>query len=430
MKRVLLIPIFLFTSFSSFSSGNFLDQMSPIISRNLDETIHLEDVCKEVYKHWESLSEWKKRVEGKGCDKPKNRINKDGFCVIEITNCLPKTVLKYHGKSTFHDGPNCWNTALFFQNLVPSLRESSGSEFEFFMRSPFCFEIKDKSKLKPGDIGSIEAEKPDGTIEHIHSFIYLNEDLVFQKRGISTISMFELTSFEQMRIKYPLRLSGRCKEECEIDLPFDNLFPEDYVLSLRKRYPSYSLPNPSYFCPLFTSNPKVAHALFVQTLKKGFSISEEGVTEFNEIIKKGCDIFFDRQSRISAIQSSCDMLCPFPKQKYYRCEAPEVFFQRSSKKAKTLYLEVKAIFSPFEKIMGEHYSTNRYEKEDLIEKYRSTLQTLKKYVKEKKINLYDLSDRDKRIFKIFAIRALIIGDELESTYIFKDLMDPLYKLSQ
>ncbi|MCR9206540.1 MAG: hypothetical protein NXH75_18295, partial [Halobacteriovoraceae bacterium] len=109
--------------------------------------------CSQVKKQVNSLRAWTRRVEGRSCLEPKQRINYSGHCLLDISDCLPRKVLAVHKLTTAGDGPNCWNTSLVLQKALPHLRESSSFEFETFIRSPFCREILLPQLLKPGDIG-------------------------------------------------------------------------------------------------------------------------------------------------------------------------------------------------------------------------------------------------------------------------------------
>lgn len=76
-------------------------------------------------------------------------------------------------------GPNCWNTALLVSGLNTSIHYSDGSEFWFWMNSPYCQALPENAELQYGDIGSVF----DSTGLHFHSFMRISDSTLFQKGG-------------------------------------------------------------------------------------------------------------------------------------------------------------------------------------------------------------------------------------------------------
>lgn len=95
-------------------------------------------------------------------------------------------------------GPNCWNAALQTAGLVESNRYVSGVEFWHWMHSPFCRSVEKDEALRYGDIGSVFGG-PGGN--HYHSFMRVNDDVIFQKASPAIKDKWEYVKTE--KIVYP-----------------------------------------------------------------------------------------------------------------------------------------------------------------------------------------------------------------------------------
>lgn len=101
-------------------------------------------------------------------------------CSIELKNIAPDFVEKYHGQNA--KGPNCWNTTLTLNKMLPGKRFTLAEEMTFWMQSPLCHPVS-ANELKAGDIGAMRNYKSDNTFSETHGFIYISENLIFHKPG-------------------------------------------------------------------------------------------------------------------------------------------------------------------------------------------------------------------------------------------------------
>lgn len=183
------------------------------VRRMGNDQLYLNAPCDKIKQIQYSLFLWKQKTEKwvtpstANRNEPKNSFQQDGddfsnqdltysrvqFCQKNISQIVPDFVLERHDKSTIHDGPNCFNTALNSVGLLQSIRHSTQEEIDFFTRPPFCREIKVKSDLEPGDLILIRGS---GVPSEMHAFIYINDDLVFSKSRFSIQFPYELVSSE------------------------------------------------------------------------------------------------------------------------------------------------------------------------------------------------------------------------------------------
>lgn len=134
-----------------------------------------------------------------------------------------------HNLKVENDGPNCWNAALQSAGLVHSTRFVSKGEYWFWMKSNNCVAVAPGDKLQSGDLGSL-IWKGYG---HYHSFVYLDEHLVFSKTSPSSKHPYRIQAFEEMfsadereSVKncWPLAPNHNNKN-CELEIVFHRCRP-------------------------------------------------------------------------------------------------------------------------------------------------------------------------------------------------------------
>ena len=104
-------------------------------------------------------------------------------------------------------GPNCWNSALFASGLTDSIHPSSPAEYWHWMNSPFCKVVPSGEALRYGDLGSVFS----GDGKHYHSFMRMNDDLIFQKAGPESSHKWEMTKYEKIVFPEFHDIAARCK---------------------------------------------------------------------------------------------------------------------------------------------------------------------------------------------------------------------------
>jgi hypothetical protein len=185
-----------------------------------DQKLFLRDQrCDKVSEITRTLAAWTKKDFGLN-ECPIERISpaqSADSCEFEITNCLPPHVVKYQGVNPEVAGPNCWNLALVFREILPGLRNSPAEEIAFFMGPPLCRILKDDEDRKAGDIGLIRrptkntiAGNYSGKHEE-HAFIYISEKIVYSKNGSEKTAPFSLQSLASILDFYGVPKENVCR---------------------------------------------------------------------------------------------------------------------------------------------------------------------------------------------------------------------------
>lgn len=104
-------------------------------------------------------------------------------------------------------GPNCWNAAMMTAGLTDSVHYVSGVEFWHWMNSPFCKTVPADETLRYGDIGSIHGSNGD----HFHSFMRVNDDVIFQKGSPAVEHKWEYVKTEKIVFPEYFNDVKRCK---------------------------------------------------------------------------------------------------------------------------------------------------------------------------------------------------------------------------
>lgn len=106
---------------------------------------------------------------------------------------LMEVIGELDGTSSYTDGPNCWNGAIYAAGVVPSLRMFHPDEWLYHLKNN-CFPV---AKPSPGDVGRIYSDQAE-----VHGFIYLGPDEVFAKHGEQTQWGYRLMSTAEMLDSY------------------------------------------------------------------------------------------------------------------------------------------------------------------------------------------------------------------------------------
>lgn len=112
------------------------------------------------------------------------------FLLAKTTAVTPEL----DGLRLSRQGPNCWNAALIKAGLAHAVRYVPKGEYWFWMKSPYCRELRKDEKPQKGDLGSL-MWKGHG---HYHSFVYLDDQKVFSKNSPDPKYPYKVQSFEEM----------------------------------------------------------------------------------------------------------------------------------------------------------------------------------------------------------------------------------------
>jgi hypothetical protein len=168
---------------------------------NIIESRHLADggvlleaaSCDILNRQSKALVSFDKRLGGSSSEPP--ACTCEGTrCDVRIDTVAPNLVKKMENVVPDYDGPNCWNAALVFAQIVPSFRHSSEAEISFWLSSPLCRELGAQEEPSPGDIVEIRQ----GNRTEIHGFIYLTPELALSKNGNKASSPYYLQTPEEV----------------------------------------------------------------------------------------------------------------------------------------------------------------------------------------------------------------------------------------
>lgn len=117
------------------------------------------------------------------------------ICKANITHSVPHFVKLNHERLTAMIGPNCVNACLLVNDHLDEIRYIDNNEWQFFLNSKLCTEVKSFQKREPGDIGNIFDA---GDKETHHGFIYVTDELVFNKTSWRKTDAYLLESTNAM----------------------------------------------------------------------------------------------------------------------------------------------------------------------------------------------------------------------------------------
>lgn len=198
------------------------------VKKNEQNKIFMEvDDCEIATRYLNDILAWSKSIseEKPTCSINQNNVskNKNISCKYEITNCLPNLARELEGLKLEENGPNCWNTALILKKILPKIRFTDASEINFYMGPPLCKQLDNHETRLPGDIGLIR-QYIGNTPEEQHAFIYINDDITFQKTGFDSQYPYGLTSNESMFKEFDVSKRTECRSN-----KIDNNKPNCYA---------------------------------------------------------------------------------------------------------------------------------------------------------------------------------------------------------
>lgn len=100
------------------------------------------------------------------------------------------------------DGPNCLNGALVSAGVLPYHRYTSNQEMQMVLHSKMCQKVENSNRSK-NNIGVIKDLGPYATSGIIsHAFVYLTDDLSFEKRGYDKREPYHFVSTDSILSDY------------------------------------------------------------------------------------------------------------------------------------------------------------------------------------------------------------------------------------
>lgn len=117
--------------------------------------------------------------------------------LADVTSLIPS---KFAGLNEYYisrNGPNCWNLALYFNNISFSLHETLPQEFKFIIDSPLAKQITPVERLQPGDVLVFRNGN-----EEVHAAVFLSPDLVATKNGTDETRPYRIMDLNEMAAQY------------------------------------------------------------------------------------------------------------------------------------------------------------------------------------------------------------------------------------
>ncbi len=370
MKNLLrFITIILFIPLPLMAEG-------PSLVRTIDGKFLLQEKCRLIEAQISGLKEWIAHTENRACSNPIIVPDTEGICLSNVTACLPQHVKKFHDKSSTKSGPNCWNLALVVNKILPSMRETSDQEFDYFLSSPLCKEIVDHEKIMPGDIGTIESRLISGYKRHIHGFIHVGKDIVYNKLGIDVKSKFQIMSYQDMHKVYPINaLDGECKTDCSPVTHLRQWLSESALKHIKE------LPNKKLVCGLI--NQKETLTAILDLYSTGIDLNnpplENGIAiDLLSELDTACKKFKNWDKRQAPI---CKQDCPLSSKHYYRCKGLDSYLSEVGPKSKDLYNDLARIISPLENFTESALLYGNLNESEMDQLFRKNLGLLLQYLR-------------------------------------------------
>lgn len=120
-------------------------------------------------------------------------IDISSFLTFRIHELLLRT-------NSYYEGPNCYNTVLYLLKILDYPRYTSDEEFKFYLEeSGFFQRVAFDYQVEPGDIGVVVKNK---NVELKHSFIFLCDTLVIEKKGYQQEDDYQIAYLEEVLTKY------------------------------------------------------------------------------------------------------------------------------------------------------------------------------------------------------------------------------------
>lgn len=218
-----LIALFLFITFP-VNAKEIANRSRPVKVFHKNNEIILEATnCDILYEQYDALSNWSENLG--------NNPSKTGSCFCTdfdqfspivscrmlVTDIMPESVQKIYNRKTSFMGPNCFNTTLAANKILPSHRYTSPEEMEFWMNSPLCREKNYDEGPNEGDIIAIRRET-NIDFKELHAFIYLTPELSLSKNSIAKSSKALLMStdyvFDLFRVRKECQKEDVLNSQC------------------------------------------------------------------------------------------------------------------------------------------------------------------------------------------------------------------------
>ncbi|MBF0297819.1 MAG: hypothetical protein HQK51_03820 [Oligoflexia bacterium] len=119
---------------------------------------------------------------------------KDQQCVAEINSIIPPRLLSVLGKRVSVDGPNCFNAALYYKDILPILSYYPQVGLNHVLQeSGLCDKVS--GKPRPGDICFVDDRRGN----YSHAFVHVSDKIIFEKMDTTIDSEYMFKGAENLQ---------------------------------------------------------------------------------------------------------------------------------------------------------------------------------------------------------------------------------------
>lgn len=244
-----------------------LSQARVLFQRTNDRIVATSTECSELEEQVPYFSQWMKQTgDPRSCKVPTPVSRPSGtfnMCDLDITDCAPEHVRKYHGLTTKEAGPNCWNLSLVMSQMIPSMRYSSDQEFSYYLRPPLCRQLSNTEKREPGDIGALRRVK-NNKEEEVHGFVFISDQYVYSKNNLEQTYGYGLQSISEVMTEFRVENRKECQQNesnpnCS---PYLNVFRCQSMAEYLKSKPAFPSELNSIIKRIENAECSLEHGLF------------------------------------------------------------------------------------------------------------------------------------------------------------------------
>jgi hypothetical protein len=144
--------------------------------------------CQELADLGQSILDWSLSINKQASLPQPECFCSTQKCQMDVSSISPYFVMQLTNfdsvqMESAHNGPNCFNAALYASQTLPSVSFTHPYEMTAILSSSLCRERRDDENLQPGDILVVRDQST--ALFEIHAGVYLNQELSFSKYGES-----------------------------------------------------------------------------------------------------------------------------------------------------------------------------------------------------------------------------------------------------
>jgi hypothetical protein len=142
--------------------------------------------CQELADFGQSILDWSLSINKQTSIRQPECFCSTEKCQMDVSGISPNFVMQLTNfdpvqMESAHNGPNCFNAALYASQTLPSVSFTHPYEMTAILSSSLCRERRDDENLQPGDI--LVVRDQNNPLFEIHAGVYINQELSFSKYG-------------------------------------------------------------------------------------------------------------------------------------------------------------------------------------------------------------------------------------------------------